>query len=116
MNLYKFITPEEIKTVSESIKNKSDFEIKRKHKGYRFDISSSRAGADFRDGTKKSDYIVCIGFETNKSGWGCPMSGKELKELENADNLKRYIDGRLSRSQIEGYKKIGSEGQISLFE
>lgn len=115
MNLYKFITHEEIEIVSENIKSKVDFEIERECKGYQFSLHSSRAGVDFKDGTKEGDYIIWIGFSTSKRGWGRPISGEQLKELEDVNKLRKYIDKQLGESRIDGYETIG-EGQISLFE
>lgn len=115
MNLYKFITHEEIEMVAESIKNKVDFEIERDYKGYQLWLKSSRAAADFMDGTKEGDYIVLEDFYTNTCGGGGPLSGEQLKELESIDKLTRHLDRFLARREIEDYETI-DEGQISLFE
>lgn len=115
MNLYKFITHEEIETISENIKNKSDFEIERSYKGYQLRLHSSRAAVDFKDGTKEGDYIIGMDFSTSNRGWGMPISGKQLKELEDKNKLMKYIDKKLKKSRIDGYQAIG-EGQITLFE
>ncbi len=115
MDLYKFITHEEIKMVAESIKNKMDFEIERDYNKYQLRIKSSRSRVDFGDGTKKGDYIVLENFTTNTSGGGGPLSGERLKELENVDKLTRHLDRFLALRGIEGYETI-DEGQISLFE
>ena len=115
MNLYNFITHKEIETVSESIERESDFKINKNHKGYELSISNGKAGVDFYDGTKKGDYIILIGLQTSTRGWGAPVTGKELKELQDTNNLKKYIDKRLGKSRINGYGTM-DEGQISLFE
>ena len=115
MNLYKFITHEEIKMVAESIKNKMDFEIEREYKGYQLWLKSSRAATDFMDGTKEGDYIVLENFSTKTGGGGGPLSGKRLKELESIDKLTRHLDKFIARREIDGYETI-DEGQISLFE
>lgn len=115
MNLYKFIAHEEIEMVAESIKNKVDFEIERECKGYQLWLKSSRAAADFMDGTKEGDYIVLENFSTNTCGGGGPLSGEELKELENVDKLTRHLDKFLTRREIEGYVTL-DEGQMSIFE
>lgn len=115
MNLYSFITHEEIESVSENIKNKTDFEIERECKIYQFRISSAIAGVDFNEETKKGDYIISIGFLTSTRGWGKPISGKELEKLKDMNNLREYIDKQLNESEIEGYEAV-NKGQISLFE
>lgn len=114
MKLNNFITHLEIENISNCIKNKVDFNHEREHKGYEFGIYSTRAGVDFKDGTKKGDYIICVVFDTRGRGWGRPLSGEKLRELENANELKKYIDERLGESRIEGYERI-DEGQIDLF-
>lgn len=115
MNLYKFITHEEIEIVSKNIKSKTDFEIERECKGYQFRLHSSRAGVDFKDGTREGDYIVGVDFSTSDRGWGIPISGEQLKELEDVNKLRKYVDKQLGKSRIDGYETI-DEGQISLFE
>lgn len=115
MNLYKFIAHEEIEMVAESIKNKVGFEIERECKGYQFRLHSSRAAVDFKDGTKEGDYIIGMDFSTSTRGWGRPVSGEQLKELEDANKLRGYIDKRLGDSRIDGYVTL-DEGQMSIFE
>lgn len=115
MNLYKFITHQEIEFIAKAIKNKKDFEIERKYKKHEFRMHSSRAKVDFKDGTKKDDYFVGMDFSTDTRGWGIPISGKHLEELEDASKLKGYIDEQLGKSRITGYETI-REGQVSLFE
>ena len=115
MDLYKFITHEEIEMVAESIKNKKDFEVERECKGYQLWIKSSRAAADFMDGTKKGDYIILENFSTKTGGGGGPLSGEQLKELGSIDKLTRHLDRFLARREIKDYETI-DEGQISLFE
>ena len=115
MNLYKFITNKEIEEISQKIKNKADFEIERKYKGYNLWLKSSRAGVDFMDGTKEGDYIVLENFSTKTRGGGGPLSGERLRELKNVDKLTRHLDRFLAHREIEGYETI-DKGQISLFE
>lgn len=115
MNLYKFITQEELKLIVQAIKNKEEFEIENKYKNHAIWIKNSIAGVDFYDGTKKGDYIVLINYSTIDSGSGGPVSGKKLKGFQDINNLKEYLDKFLERRNIKGYE-ITNEGQISLFE
>lgn len=115
MNIYKLITHDEIEKVVKNIRGKIDFEVERKYKGYEFRFHSSRAGVDFENGTKEGDYILGMDFSTSDRGWGIPISGEQLRELEDVNKLRKYIDEQLAKSRIEGYETI-EEGQISLFE
>lgn len=115
MKLYDFITHKEIEVIANSIKNKIDFmAIERKVKAYEFRIRSSRAGTDFKDGTKEGDYIIAIGFEAINRGNGRPISGERLKVLGDADKLTKYLDNYMKGNKIEGYEGI-DEGQMNLF-
>ncbi|NLI90178.1 MAG: hypothetical protein GX366_07210 [Epulopiscium sp.] len=115
MNLYNFITRKEIEMVSKSIKGEKDFEIYKKHKDCRFDISSGRAGVDFNSETKEGDYIVRIGFSEGNGGCGQPVHGSNLRKQEKANELKDYINEYIKRRKPKGYKDL-EEGQATLFD
>lgn len=114
MKLHDFITYIEIQEVARKIEDKKDFYIEREVGEYRFRIRSSYANGNWENGTKDGDYFVGVGFSTKTRGNSRPISGNKLKELEDVENLTKYLDDYMKSNRIEGYEII-DEGQVDMF-
>lgn len=122
MNIYDFITKQEIENISKSIEYERDFEtIERKVKGYEFTIRSTRTVISFSEDVKEDDFMIGIGFNTGTRGNGKPLAGKELDKLKNVDELTKFLDEYMRKNRINGYegikeyKEVKEEKQLTLF-
>lgn len=118
INVFSFFTREDCKKVVEAINNESDFKIERIYRKYKFELCSSRANCNWRNGiTKEGDYIVLYNFCSCYGGYGGPLDREDLnKHFNNVDNATKWIDNFLKSMNIEGYKSLDNIGeQLTLF-
>lgn len=118
INVFSFFTREDCKKVVEAIKNESDFRVERIYRKHKFELRSSRASCDWRNGiTKEGDYIVLYNFCNSYDGYGGPLHREDLdKNFNDVDNAIKWIDNFLKSMNIKGYKSLDNIGeQLTLF-